>query len=71
MAAPAQFYLKQAELCEQAAAATPLDNQRETLLRSRAAWLKLANRELEVQAARIVREQGRQTTHQEEPSHAR
>lgn len=70
MAAPAHFYLKQAELCEQAAANTPLENQRDTLLRSRAAWLKLANRELEIQAGREKREQQRLSETDEETSHA-
>ncbi|MCC6925195.1 hypothetical protein [Novosphingobium sp.] len=59
MSASSQFYLKQAEQCELAAAASSLNNQRDTLLRSRLAWLELANRELEVQAGREKRERDR------------
>lgn len=75
MATSAQFYLQQAAICEEAAGAALLDNQRDTLQRSRAAWLALATRELEVQAARIKRdqerEQDRAEAHSEEPIHAR
>jgi hypothetical protein len=60
MAAPATFYLEQAEICARSAAATLLGNQRETFLRSRAAWLALAARDIEVQAGRAAREQARQ-----------
>ena len=66
MATSAQFYLQQAATCESAAEAALLDNQRETLLRSRAAWLALANRELEIQAGRVKREQERALAHHEE-----
>lgn len=66
MATSAQFYLHQAAVCEQAAEATLLDNQRETLLRSRTAWLALANRELEIQAGRAKREQERAQVQLEE-----
>ena len=60
MAATSPFYLEQAELCARSAAATLLDNQRETFLRSRAAWLALAARDIEVQAGRAARELARQ-----------
>lgn len=55
MAQPASYYLQQADVCERAAAETPLENQRATLLRSQAAWLALAARELSIQAARAKR----------------
>ncbi|PKB13331.1 hypothetical protein B0I00_3369 [Novosphingobium kunmingense] len=55
MAQSASYYLQQAEACERAAAATELDNQRATLLRSQAAWLALAARELGIQASRAER----------------
>ncbi len=60
MAAAAPFYLQQAEICARSAAATLLDNQRDTFLRSRAAWLALAARDIEVQAGRAARELARQ-----------
>lgn len=59
MATSASFYLAQAESCARAAAATLLTNQRDTLLRSRAAWLTLAEREIANQAARTERENAR------------
>lgn len=59
MATSASFYLEQAESCERAAAATALSNQRETLLRSKAAWLTLAAREIATQTARAERERAR------------
>ena len=55
MAQSASYYLQQAEICERAAATTQLENQRATLLRSQAAWLALAARELGIQAARANR----------------
>lgn len=56
MAQSPAYYLQQADVCAQAADATPLENQRATLLRSQAAWLALAARELAVQAARAERQ---------------
>lgn len=50
------FYIAQAESCQRAAEATPLANQRDTLMRSRAAWLSLAAREQAIRAARAKRE---------------
>jgi hypothetical protein len=70
MAASAQFYLDQAASCEKAANAAQLDNQRETLMRSHAAWMALANRELKVQAERIKRDRERILAQQEETTHA-
>lgn len=55
MAQSASYYLQQAEICESAAATTELENQRATLLRSQAAWLALAARELSIQASRAER----------------
>lgn len=57
MSASSRFYLQQAENCEVAAAASALANQRAILLQSRAVWLGLAEREIEVQTARAQREQ--------------
>lgn len=57
MSASSHFYLQQAENCELAAASAPLDNQRQILLQSRTVWLGLAAREIEVQTARVAREQ--------------
>lgn len=65
MTVSARFYLRQAEACASEAAAAPLANRRETLLRSREVWLGLAARELATQTARAERE--RQRT--EENSH--
>lgn len=65
MSASAQFYQLQADTCGAAAAATSLDNQRETLLRSQAAWLTLAAREIAVTNARAERDRQRK----EEPYH--
>jgi hypothetical protein len=59
MAAPATFYLEQAEKCSRSAEASTLDRQREIFLRSRAAWLLLAEREQEVQAGRAERDKAR------------
>lgn len=56
MSASARFYQMQADNCAAAAAASVLDNQRETLLRSQAAWLQLAAREIKVSLARVERE---------------
>ena len=56
MATPGRFYLTQAESCAKAAAASQLSNQRDTLLRSEAAWLSLAAREIATQTAREERE---------------
>lgn len=50
------FYLAQAANCARSAAATQLDNQRETYLRAQAAWQALADREIGVKAARDLRE---------------
>lgn len=60
MSAASHFYLQQAENCGSAAAASPLANRRDVLLRSRAVWLALAEREIEVQNARAVRERASQ-----------
>jgi hypothetical protein len=54
-----KFYIEQAESCERAAEAAPLENQRDTLLRSRAVWLGLAARELTIRTARAERESAR------------
>jgi hypothetical protein len=54
-----KFYIEQAECCARAAAAAPLDNQRDTLLRSRAVWLGLAAREQTIQAGRAERDRAR------------
>lgn len=59
MSVSAQFYQLQADSCGKAAAASTLDNQRETLLRSQAAWLKLAAREIAVTSARAERDRQR------------
>ena len=64
-----KFYTDQAECCARAAAAAPLANQRETLLRSRAVWLGLAAREQTIQAGRAQRE--RSTIEIKEPDHVR
>jgi hypothetical protein len=56
MAATAAHYLKQAENCGQAADSAQLDNERAKHLRSQAAWLALAARELATQAARAERQ---------------
>jgi hypothetical protein len=56
MSASARFYQMQADNCAAAAATAMLDNQRETLLRSQAAWQQLAAREVKVSLARIERE---------------
>ncbi|MDE2436072.1 MAG: hypothetical protein KGM49_07430 [Sphingomonadales bacterium] len=58
MAQSASYYLQQAEICGRDAAATSLHNQRATLLRSQAAWLDLAAREIKIQAARADRKAG-------------
>jgi len=50
------FYLQQVSKCAQAAADTPLANQRETFLRAQAAWQALADRETAVKDARDKRE---------------
>jgi len=59
MSASARYYLLQAETCSAEAAIATLDNRRETLLRSREVWLRLAARELATHAARIERERHR------------
>jgi hypothetical protein len=59
MSVSARFYLEQAETCATQAAAAALDNRRETLLRSREVWLRLAERELATTAARAERERQR------------
>ncbi len=64
-----KFYIDQAESCARAAAAAPLANQRETLLRSRAVWLGLAAREQTIQAGRAERDRTRSEI--EEPDHVR
>ena len=55
MAQSASYYLQQADVCERAASETSLENQRATLLRSKAAWLALAAREISIRAARAER----------------
>jgi hypothetical protein len=59
MSVSARFYTEQAETCATQAAAATLDNQRETLLRSREVWLRLAAREKATTAARVERERAR------------
>ena len=56
MFASSQFYLNQAALCAKSAAGTLLPNQRETFLRAQAAWQALADREIEIKAARDLRD---------------
>lgn len=72
MSPASRFYLQQAANCAAAAAAAALDNQRQIQLRSRAVWLGLAEREIEVQTARLTREQAtrdeRERTRQMETS---
>lgn len=60
MSAASHFYLQQAEGCDTPAAASPLANRRAVLLRSKAVWLALAAREIEVQNARADRDRARQ-----------
>ncbi|WP_088309700.1 hypothetical protein [Novosphingobium sp. B 225] len=60
MSTASRFYLEQADSCTKAAEAAALANQREILLRSRAVWLGLAEREIEVQTARAERERTKQ-----------
>ncbi len=55
-----KFYIEQAESCARAADATPLANQRETLLRSRNVWLGLAAREETIRTARAERERAKE-----------
>lgn len=69
MAAPFDFYIKQADLCAQAAVQSALQNERDTMLRSRAAWLKLAKREEDNLSARLQREEERTLSRNEESSH--
>lgn len=59
MTVSARFYLAQAETCAAQAQASTLENQRDTLLRSREVWLGLAQREIATQAARAERERQR------------
>lgn len=56
MAATSVHYLQQAEHCARAADAALLENERAKHLRSQAAWLALAARELATQAARSERQ---------------
>lgn len=58
MAATPAHYLQQAENCARAADTAQLDNERAKHLRSQAAWLALAARELATQAARAERQGG-------------
>ncbi len=60
MSVASLFYLQQAEDCGAAAAASPLTNRRDVFLRSKAVWLALAAREIEVQNARADRDRARQ-----------
>lgn len=55
------FCNQQAESCERAAEAALLDNQRNTLLRSREAWLAMAARERSIRDARAKREAEKET----------
>ena len=50
------FYLQQVANCAQAAAATPLANQRNKFLQAMAAWQALADRETAVREVRERRE---------------
>ena len=54
-----RFYLEQVATCAVAAASAALANQRETWLRAEAAWQALADREIRVTNARILRETAR------------
>jgi hypothetical protein len=51
-----KYCIEQAESCERAAQASPLANQRDTFLRSRAVWLDLAARKQSLRLARAERE---------------
>jgi hypothetical protein len=56
MSASCQFYLDQAALCAKSAECATLDNQRATYVRAGAAWQALADREIEITAAREKRD---------------
>jgi hypothetical protein len=56
MSASCQFYLDQAALCAKSAERATLANQRETYTRAGAAWQALADREIEITAAREKRD---------------
>jgi hypothetical protein len=56
MSASCQFYLDQAALCAKSAERATLDNQRATYMRAGAAWQALADREIEITAAREKRD---------------
>lgn len=52
MSAAGDFYLGQVALCDKAAAAASLPNQRDKYVRAGAAWQALADREIGIRAAR-------------------
>jgi hypothetical protein len=56
MSASCQFYLDQAALCAKSAQGAKLANQRETFVRAGAAWQALADREIDIAAAREKRD---------------
>ncbi len=56
MSASCQFYLDQAAMCANSAERATLSNQRETFTRAGAAWQALADREIEITAAREKRD---------------
>lgn len=56
MSASVTFYQAQATSCAASALATKLDNERDKYLRAEQAWHALASREIEVKAARDLRD---------------
>ena len=56
MSASVTFYQAQANSCAASALTTKLDNEREKYLRAEQAWHALASREIEVKAARDLRD---------------
>ncbi len=70
MSASCQFYLDQAALCAQSAERATLANQRETYVRAGAAWQALADREIDIAAAREKRD-AEKVARQIEPDQAR
>ena len=56
MSASVTFYQAQASSCAASALTTKLDNEREKYLRAEQAWHALASREIEVKAARDLRD---------------
>lgn len=56
MSTSTEFYVMQAQSCAASAAATALPNLKDKYERAQAAWQALADREVEVKAARDVRD---------------